>query len=114
MLVIPSATLASTKRLGVVGGGSEYPTTFAPALSSHRDSQLPLNPVCPVNRTFLFRQKSAFITRSSTVLFQWTRVSPADSCRAGCPSAAKNLCVDTRRDGLQRPSARVVLAPMWC
>src|SRR4030065_2542494 len=46
-----SATRASKNRLGVVGGGSEYPTTFAPSFFSHNHNPAPLKPVCPVTST---------------------------------------------------------------
>src|SRR4051812_15345930 len=44
-------TSACINRLGLVGGSSAYPVTFAPSASSHSDSQLPLKPVCPVTKT---------------------------------------------------------------
>src|SRR6516225_9810162 len=46
-----SATLASSNRFGWVGGSSAYPVTSAPSASSHKESQLPLKPVCPVRKT---------------------------------------------------------------
>src|SRR6266568_5023299 len=45
------ATPACSYRLGQVGGSSAYPVVSAPSASSHRDSQLPLKPVCPVRNT---------------------------------------------------------------
>ena len=42
----------ASKLLGCVGGIKEYPVTLAPSSLSHIDSQEPLNPVCPVTRTF--------------------------------------------------------------
>ena len=36
---------------GIVGGVSAYPFTFAPNETNHKESQLPLNPVCPVKNT---------------------------------------------------------------
>src|SRR5215472_9782884 len=50
------AILACSKRLGFVGGLRAYPVTLAPRDSSHNDSQLPLNPVCPVRKTLRPRQ----------------------------------------------------------
>ncbi len=38
----------------------EYPETLAPILWSQKDNHVPLNPVCPVMRTFLSRQNSGF------------------------------------------------------
>ena len=46
------STSAIEKRLGVVGGTSEYPVTWAPAFTSILQSHEPLKPVCPVTRTF--------------------------------------------------------------
>ena len=45
------ATPACSNKLGWVGGSSAYPVTSAPSASSHSESQLPLNPVCPVRNT---------------------------------------------------------------
>ena len=39
---------------GLVLGANEYPQTSEPRPVSHNASQLPLNPVCPVKKTFLF------------------------------------------------------------
>ena len=47
------STSAIEKRLGSVGASSEYPVTSAPAFTRILQSQEPLNPVCPVTRTFL-------------------------------------------------------------
>lgn len=46
------STSAIEKRLGSVGASSEYPVTSAPAFTRILQSQEPLNPVCPVTRTF--------------------------------------------------------------
>jgi hypothetical protein len=45
MEVIPFATSATSNKLGLVGGPSEYPVTLDPMLCNHKDSQLPLKPV---------------------------------------------------------------------
>ena len=47
---------AFSKRLIFDLGFNEIPFTLAPNSLSKIESQLPLNPVCPVIRTFLFFQ----------------------------------------------------------
>src|SRR5439155_18863387 len=45
------AICACSNRFGCVGGSRAYPVTLAPSVFSHSESQLPLNPVCPVRNT---------------------------------------------------------------
>src|SRR6185312_8668110 len=89
--IIPSATLATVKRLIFVGGCKAKPTTLACNCLSHNASQLPLKPVWPVIRTFLFFQK---VTKSSTVLYPLSKVLLKKFYRARYPLAAKNLRVN--------------------
>src|ERR1019366_5999099 len=106
---IPEGTDAVSNRLGEVGGSSEYPVTSAPSLCNQSDSQLPLNPVCPVRKTFLpdqnidhqtfhgalptdQRPSSRFLSWSVSMGCQKPRclnayTSPSwDSCSSGSPS----------------------------
>ena len=57
--ILPS-TSAILNKLGFVGDSNEYPVIFAPAFNKIRQSQVPLNPVCPVINTFfpLYQLKS--------------------------------------------------------
>ena len=50
-------TFANSNRLIFVGGGKAKPITSAPRYCNISASQDPLNPVCPVIKTFLFFQK---------------------------------------------------------
>ena len=88
--VMPLATLATSNKLGVVGGASEQPVTSEPKLSNQRDSQLPLKPVCPVKNTRFARQKSALTTIPSKELFHFAKVLQGKFCLARCPWAAKS------------------------
>ena len=53
----------SSKKFGFDIGLIAYPVTLAPKLCKSKVNQLPLNPVCPVIRTFLFFQKIFFFIR---------------------------------------------------
>ena len=55
-------TPARSNRLGVVGGGSEKPSTSAPSRCSSSPSQAPLKPVWPVSITRRPRQKAGSMT----------------------------------------------------
>src|ERR1700734_1877644 len=59
---IPEAIDAASNKFGEDGGSNEYPVTLAPRLCNQSDSQLPLNPVCPVRKIFLFRHNMGYQT----------------------------------------------------
>src|SRR3954467_2048132 len=60
--------LASSYRLGCVGGeGKENPLTSAPKRVSHKASQPPLKPVCPVTSTRLPCQNAEFMGNNPAV-----------------------------------------------
>ena len=107
---MPLPTSATSNKLGFVGGASAYPTTFAPSDCSHSESQLPLNPVCPVSRTRLPLQKAGFMTKLSRALCQKATVLQAEPCHAECPLVAKIRGADKPLNfllGQDAPGARV-------
>ena len=54
---IPSPTFAFSNNEGFVFTSKEYPLTIQPILCNHNDNQEPLNPLCPVKKTFFPLQK---------------------------------------------------------
>src|SRR3989344_2574143 len=56
------ATPASSNKDGLVGAANASPVTLAPAFVNQSEVQLPLNPVCPVRKTFFPDQKLGFTT----------------------------------------------------
>jgi hypothetical protein len=88
---VPSALKA-----GVVGGSKAMPRSSAPIACSHRLSQLPLNPVCPVMSTLRPCQNSGrvcmLIPTSSKGRYRWPTFFRGCFCRAGCPWVAKSRC----------------------
>lgn len=103
---IPWDTLASTNKLGSVGGGRLKPTTRDPRCANRRDSHEPMKPVWPVTITDRPRQKSTFTTVSKE-LSRCARALLDGSCLEACPWVA-------RTRGGNRPTtvhhAQVVLA----
>src|SRR3546814_14451148 len=63
-LCMPFATLACVYRFGVVEGANDRPRISEPIDCSHRLSQPPLKPVCPVSKTFLPHQNASSISIS--------------------------------------------------
>ena len=62
---------------GSVGTLSDIPITFAPNWESHNESHDPLNPVCPVTKTFKFLYLSFQLAISSLLLTLEVQLSTA-------------------------------------